>query len=198
MKTYNNELIVHRGETFTIDKYLVNKDGSPFIISSKLQNPYFLLTIGSDLYKPNYVYNKWLKISGARFDSTVPMEVQLGKDGQWPRALPAGTTSSSSVYYIVNDDGSRTYKYATINDPSTEDNVTVDDWTDYKCRLSVVFLYNITKDWNEQNYYWSICLVDGPLSAAGSEKPISTFTVMQPILQPTKLTVLSFIDNIWR
>lgn len=200
MKTYNNELIVYRGEVFTIDKYIVNKDGSPFIISSKLKNPYFLLTVGSDLYKPEYVYNKWLEICSnqPRFESTVPVEIQLNDEGQWPNTLPAGTTSSKAVYYVVNDDGSKTYKYATISDLPTENGVTVTDWTDYNCRLSTVFDHNITKDWNEQTYYWGIRLVSGPLSPEGSEKPLSTFDVVQPILQPTKLTVLSPIDNIWR
>lgn len=209
MKTYNNELIVYKGETFTIDKYLVNKDGSPFIISSKLENPYFLLTVGSDLYKPEYVYNKWLEIVGpmsqrngvqkiARFDSTVPVEIQLDKDGQWPSFLPKGTTSTSAVYYIVNDDGSKTYKYATIDNLPTENGVNVASWTDYNCRLSTIFTHDITKDWNEQNYYWGIRLVDGPLNPEGSEKPISIFNTVQPILEPTKLTVLSPIDNIWR
>lgn len=208
MKTYNNELIVYRGEVFTIDKYLVNKDGSPFIISSKLSNPYFLLTVGSDLYKPEYVYNKWLEIASplsqsndvqkiARFDSTVPVEVQLGEDGEWPHTLPKNTTSASAVYYIVNDDGSKTYKYAII-DKQLPTGSTVDHWEDYSCRLSTVFDHNITKDWNEQNYYWGIRLVSGPLSPKGSEKPISTFNTVQPILEPTKLTVLSPIDNIWR
>lgn len=200
MKTYNNELIVYRGEVFTIDKYLVNKDGSPFIISNKLQNPYFLLTVGSDLYKPEYVYNKWLEIDSKqpRFESTVPVEIQLDKDGQWPRTLPVGTTSDKAVYYIVNDDGSKTYKYAEISDEPTEKGVTVTEWKDYNCRLSTVFYHNITKDWNEQTYYWGIRLVSGPLSPVGSEKSLSTFDVVQPILQPTKLTVLSPIDNIWR
>ena len=209
MKTYNNELIVYRGEVFTIDKYLVNKDGSPFIISNKLRNPYFLLTVGSDLYKPEYVYNKCLEIVSpqsednnkqriARFESTVPVEIQLDENGQWPRTLPAGTTSDKAVYYIVNDDGSKTYKYAEISDTSTENGVTVTNWKDYNCRLSTVFYHNITKDWNEQTYYWGIRLVSGPLSPEGSEKPLSTFDVAQPILQPTKLTVLSPIDNIWR
>lgn len=200
MKTYNNELIVYRGEVFTIDKYIVNKDGSPFIISNKLQNPYFLLTIGSDLYKPEYVYNKWLEIGSnqPRFKSTVPVEIQLDKNGQWPRTLPAGTTSATAVYYIVNDDGSKTYKYAEISDEPTKNGVIVTNWNDYNCRLSTVFYHNITKDWNEQTYYWGIRLVSGPLSPEGSEKPLSTFDVAQPILQPTKLTVLSPIDNIWR
>lgn len=200
MKTYNNELIVYRGEVFTIDKYLVNKDGSPFIISNKLQNPYFLLTVGSDLYKPEYVYNKWLEIGSnqPRFKSTVPIEIQLNEEGQWPGTLPVGTTSDEAVYYIVNDDGSKIYKYAEISDTSTEKGVTVTNWKDYNCRLSTVFDYNVTKDWNEQTYYWSIRLVSGPLSPEGSEKPLSTFDVAQPILQPTKLTVLSPIDNIRR
>ena len=41
MKSFNNELIIHHGETFTIDKTVQNKDGSPYIISSELENYIF-------------------------------------------------------------------------------------------------------------------------------------------------------------
>lgn len=37
MKTFNNELVIHRGETFSMDKVVQNKDGSPYIVSNKLK-----------------------------------------------------------------------------------------------------------------------------------------------------------------
>ena len=68
MKSLNNELIVHRGETFTIDKTLQNKDGSPYIISKGLiadgSSAYFLLTVASARYEQSgrYVKNYWLPV----------------------------------------------------------------------------------------------------------------------------------------
>ena len=43
MQVLRNELKVYRGENFTIDKLLKNRDGSPYIISNELQNPYWLI-----------------------------------------------------------------------------------------------------------------------------------------------------------
>ena len=61
MTLKGNEMTVQRGETFTIDRLIVNRDGSPFIISSKYKNPYILLTVASTKYNQNnrYVANWW-------------------------------------------------------------------------------------------------------------------------------------------
>ena len=39
MKVFNNEITIHRGETFSMDKVIQNKDGSPYIVSNRLVNP---------------------------------------------------------------------------------------------------------------------------------------------------------------
>lgn len=65
MKVYNNEITVYRGETFTIDKTVVNKDDSPYIVSKKLTSPFVLISVSSSLYKQTnrYVKNWWLDAS---------------------------------------------------------------------------------------------------------------------------------------
>ena len=73
MKNFNNELVVHRNETFTIDKIIQNKDGSPYVISSALENPYFLLTVTSNKYQQTnrYIKNYWLSLQNyPRFAQT--------------------------------------------------------------------------------------------------------------------------------
>lgn len=106
MKTFNNELIVHRGETFTIDKTIQNKDGSPYIISSELQNPYFLLTVSTTQYEQDkrYLVNYWLDLSEAkRFKSTQAfdlMSLKAGEDSDepmYPNGFDSITARVSSV-----------------------------------------------------------------------------------------------------
>ena len=41
MRVYNNEIQISRNESFTIDKMIKLKDGSPYIVSNQLHNPYF-------------------------------------------------------------------------------------------------------------------------------------------------------------
>lgn len=79
MKTFNNELVVHRGETFSIDKIIQNKDGSPYIISSELKHPYWLLSISTTRYEQanRYVKNYWLDLSNyLRFKSTQAFDLK--------------------------------------------------------------------------------------------------------------------------
>ena len=47
MRLKGNEMMVHRGETFTIDRVVVNRDGSPFIVSSEYDNPHILISVSS-------------------------------------------------------------------------------------------------------------------------------------------------------
>ena len=73
MKTLNNEITVHREETFTMEKIVQNKDGSPYIISNKLNNPYWLLSISTTRYEQEnrYVKNYWLSLKDhPRFTNT--------------------------------------------------------------------------------------------------------------------------------
>lgn len=50
MKIYKDEIHITRGETWNFDVKLVTPTGAPLIISSKLQNPHFLLTVSSLKY----------------------------------------------------------------------------------------------------------------------------------------------------
>lgn len=233
MKSLNNEIIVHRGETFSIDKTIQNKDGSPYIISSKLQNPAFLLTISNTRYEVDkrYIYNRYLKLDKfPRFENTTAVNLRILKNA------PNGDTSLFTDFtditeltdtdtliseygydgehytdvvaygYIGNDfwisrvghdvfyvedttTGKKTYKYWKYD----ENNPNVGTWEEYECRIITPFLSTLTINWIDQNYTYSINLVDVGVDDDGN---ITTpFSKDIPILTPTKLTVSSNING---
>lgn len=179
MKTLNNILVVHRNETFTLDKIVQNKDGSPYIISAELENPYWLLTVSSTRYdqKDRYIQNWWLDLSKyPRFVSTTPIDLKSFKSGAGADAAPAfssfsDVTSLESfvgkylngqqitemdaddfVYYLEDDNNNKEYKYWST---------TADGWQKYECRITKLFQQEITRLWVEQTYVYSITLMSG-------------------------------------
>lgn len=181
MKTLNNELFVTRNETFTMDKTIENKDGSPYIISKELKNPYFLITISDSKYEQNkrYLYNKWLNLSNfPRFKNTIPIDltsIKSSENGETKynsfeqhkeeyvvtedNLVISGWIKdkfiSSYIYddvFFVEKDGIKIYKYWCPIE---------NDWKIYKCRFTTTFSQNITKNWTGQNYIYSITLVSG-------------------------------------
>ena len=204
MMVFNNEITVRRNETFTIDKIVQNRDGSPYLISSELQNPYFLITITNSLYDQadRYILNIWLPIdeSFPRFELTVPFNLADIKtiDGQtnYPNGfedldgLPGGYVNGVLVefekddvlFYTEDVEGNRIYKYYD------------DGWKDYECRIIYKFMQAITKDWVEGTYSYNIDLVSGPINDEAqfiSDRPLKGVEELIPILGATKLTVLS-------
>lgn len=135
MKTYGNEITIHRGESFTIDKFIVNKDGSPYIVSNQLLNPHIRISISDSLYEQEgrYVSNYFLNLSKLpRFVSTIPVDIRSFKsapDGSSlyesfaaMSGLPSGyignyevtyTSDDDALFYCKNADGTVDYKYHT-------------------------------------------------------------------------------------
>lgn len=212
MKTFNNEIVIQRGESFTIDKFIENLDGSPYIISKELNNPYFLLTVSTTKYAQTnrYVKNYWLKLDKfPRFLSTQPIDLLSIKTDatsiesaydKFPNGLPSGyidgeyvqfTSADDAVFYLTNFEGKKEYKYYNTN---TDKNGQVIGWTNYRCRLVKHFLSEDTEQWTAQNYVYSIQLVSGVLAESG-DRPLSKFDNTVDILSPTKLSVLSSIGG---
>lgn len=196
MKVFKNELYISAGETFTLQKQIKNKDGSPYIISNKLNNPYWLITVTDTLYDyPNrYVYNKWLKLKNSlRFYKTKPVDLKSLGYQEWSN-LPAGYEGDESAGYAdiavfyLEVNGIKEYKYWKY------DNTSVGDysghWEKYDCELVTTYQNRITKDWVAQNYYYSISLVSGNETSTG-KSPLQNIDLMYPILQPTKIYVRS-------
>lgn len=178
MQSYKNELIVTKGETFTIDKLLQNKDGSPYIVSSRLSNPYWLISVSNTLYSQEnrYIKNYWLPVNVPRFNSTIAINIKDIKSsnlldapslynsfndvtsfpmvGWYNGAYVTFDNGLDSVFYEEDDNGNRVYKYW-LDDRNT--------WAEYSCRINKTFLQSDTKEWISQNYQYSIQLVSGTL-----------------------------------
>ena len=184
MKIHNNELTVYRNETWTLSKKVINRDGSPYIISSELNNPYFLVTVASGRYEQTdrYIYNKWLNLKNfERFLFTQPVDISnvpifdettleivdyahYRSFNDMP--LPAGYQGDKSLGYAniaifaekVSPSVTHYKFWEYIN--NIEDDYS-GRWVDYDCPIVTTFSKEVTSAWIEQNYYYSILLVDG-------------------------------------
>lgn len=230
MTIKGNEMTVIRGETFTIDRVVVNKDGSPFIVSSEYNNPYILITVSSTRYAQSDRYSAswWLNLSDLtdengdvkplpRFKYTRPIQITaFGDNVDTAEHLPG-----EYLYYV--DDITKC-KYFDYNDGKKV-------WYDYDFRIIHHFVHEVTSKWSEQSYMYSIRLVSGQDTGEyvrnlyksvfnkepethktteelydelrefdenyviNIERPIVIFDVVQDILVPTKLTVLSDLNG---
>jgi hypothetical protein len=215
MRVFNHELTVRRNETFTLDKIIQNRDGSPYIITSEMQNPYFVITVSSTLYPTDdgYVYHAWLPYGGPRFHTTVPINIgdftnKIG-DKLYPNGfetlpgLLSGYINGKSItfepddalFYYEDASGNRTYKYP-YYEFDGKDSYTFKEWRDYECRIIHKFLQQYTRDWIEHSYYYNIELVDGskeevPEGEVLDGRPLTSISEVIPILEPTKMSVLS-------
>lgn len=216
MKTFNNELVIHRGETFSMDKVVQNKDGSPYIVSNKLQNPYVLVSVSTTRYDQNkrYLLNQWLPLSDkVRFSITEPIDllsfkteangtvskytsfddVKRERVSENENCIVSGYIGDQFVYYDYDDcvlylqdeRGVRDYKYW---------NLEQERLLKYEFRITCPFTQEMTSKWIEQSYVYSITLMSGELPANG-EPPFVNIDTVQPLLIPTKLSVLSSING---
>lgn len=219
MKTFNNELVIHRGETFSMDKVVQNKDGSPYIVSNKLKNPYVLVAVSTTRYDQNkrYLLNQWLPLTDKpRFSITDPIDLTsfktdvngtvskytsfddvnirkpvLGSGGK--DCIVSGYIGDRFVFYdyddcvlyLENEQGIKEYRYW---------NLEQEGLLKYEFRITCPFTQDITSQWVEQSYVYSMTLMSGELPASG-EPPFANIDTVQPLLTPTKLSVLSSING---
>lgn len=182
MRSYNNDVEISRNETFSIDKIIKHNDGSPFIISSALNNPYFLVSVSSSRYEQHErkVYNKWLDLKDfPKFVETVPIDLKslmTEPNGDVSRynsfdditelisidtktdILAYGYVGSYLFYYKFDD---AVFYIEDENGERTYKYWSVDGWKEYTCRIVTAFDMSITSQWTEQNYVYSITLVSG-------------------------------------
>lgn len=198
MKTYGNEITIHRGESFTIDKFIVNKDGSPFIVSKELENPHFRLSVSDSLYEQNdrYLINYFMSLKNLpRFVCTQPVDIRsfrgspngniLYQSFESMSGLPSGYVGDSLVTY---NEGDEAVFFNKLSDNSIEYKYFTDGgWKDYSFRLVKSFASAVTSEWKSQNYWYDITLVSGPIKDGSFVR----FDTQLPILNPTRLTVLS-------
>lgn len=180
MKTYNEDMILSRNESFVFDRLLKNKDGSPYIISMNLTSPMLRFSIADESYPANerYILNRYLSVTDEitkdilpRFYKTQPIRLMSGTDtyatdftnypGDTYNPIPTNisgvTKENYAVYYILDSDGNAIYKRY-IQDDSVSGH-----WESYSLRLIIPFGVEITKEWTSKNYTYGIFLMDGTL-----------------------------------
>ena len=160
-------LSIHRGEDFTIDFKFTNKDDSPFIVSSDMVHPYYLVSVVSDTFdtQNTYEYNVWCDLrTSYRFKNTRVVS-KTGAINSWTEP------SDFSDYQSIGVDGliyyNRCVFYSTITKKYYVYKYITDSTTGYvECedinmnRLTVNFPTSVTSLWVGKNYKYSISLVE--------------------------------------
>lgn len=176
MKIRGNRIEITQGETFTLDKLVVNQDGSPFIVSDEMLNPHILISISDTEYDTSgkYVKNYWLPII-KKFSETRPVNLlgilnEVGGKPLYPNgfdSITALTTNgfvtegympergnslvglypSTCVFYVENSDGTKTYRYW---------NTKLNKWVDYEFSIIKLFPSSDTKNWIPKKYFWNV------------------------------------------
>lgn len=188
MKTYNNELSVTRGESVTLDFNITNPDGSPYIVSSRLTNPHWLITVANSRYNQlnRYVLNQWLKVDIVRFISTTAIAYNDDNWGAYPDVDYGDNDeyANAAVYHIGDD--YRYFKFTTPGDAAHQGT-----WVKYEApHIIVPYDSTETAKWTEQDYLYNIALVDG-----SGDPPFNEYNAAIPIIVPTKLTVTTRLTD---
>ena len=203
MRVYADRIQVERGEEWTYDVYFQNRDGSPYIVSNQLTNPYILVTIASSKYTQNgrYIANFWNSVTEAykTFYCTQPIELTgstmptpvngLSREIQDDITAKNQTYSTYAVYKWVDPNGVAQYKYWNEETAAYED---------YDFHFVMTFPTDITNEWIEQNYVFGVKLVGGIANAdynpeVDGSRPIVTFDGVQVLVAPMQLIVTSNI-----
>lgn len=215
MKTLNNELVVHQGETFTISRTILNRDNTPYVISKEIEHPFFLLTVASTAYdqKDRYVKQYWLDASVyGQFKYTKILDIRDLKTASGGQAYPNGIVFGSMAkpgskpgQYIVLEgyyNGS-TSPVAIYSDDFVVRNIDGEyyyfalnstGWTKYvPVKIVHTFMSKDTHQWTGQSYVYNISLVGGVLDENGHS--LTTIHTNKVILPPTKLSVVGEIKG---
>ena len=185
MKTFNNEIHVHKGEAFCIDKLIENKDGSPYIISNQLSNPYFVISVSTTRYtqQNRYIKQYWLSLANfPRFYSTKAINIRelymSNEEGATPCnsfddiILNTTETSSDGKLYVIEAYLNGKYTmflrddavfYLEDEDGNVEYKYINEnyEWSKYECRITKTFAAQDTDEWVEQSYVYDIRLLSG-------------------------------------
>lgn len=168
MRMYGNDIEIVRGESFTIDKLLVNEDGSPYIVGDMTNPKWHIIVNDAEHGKAVRAYE--LDVF-KKFKYSIPIKLtDLGnKDGQslyksfddikslteyegtkcvaftQVSGETIGYEPDDAVFYIDDD-----YRYW---DTDSE------GWKKYECSIVQPFL-SVHTDLPPKTYYWGILLVD--------------------------------------
>lgn len=180
MQVFDNDLVVSRNESFVYDRYIQNKDGSPYIISSQLTSPMFRFTVAGDIYHVDddrYILNRYLSLKDAITNDVLPKfyctnPVRLMKSETEPASDFSHNYPGDKYNPIPNINNVNKYNYAVyyVIDPETNiadyrryEKLTGYSgmWVEYSLRIVLPFGVDITSNWVAKNYNYSIYLMDG-------------------------------------
>jgi hypothetical protein len=107
------------------------------------------------------VLNKWLNLADLpRFEFTKPVPIGDGltfKTAPLPTGYEGDETSGYANVAVFTDGNS--YKYWVYD--NTDEGDHSGHWEDYECKFTTLFTNDVTSEWSEQTYLYSIFLVSG-------------------------------------
>lgn len=152
MTGQQHNIVITRGESFSVDKRIVNEDGSPYIVSNAMKNPHLLLTISSSKYnqKGRQIFRVWFPIKATFYSTNAIKLNSFGESPSYQIDIPEGVNQEDYAVYYTERDGVKTYKRYIHS-----------SYVDYDLRLIYTFTSLFTNNLIEQDYEYSIDLVDG-------------------------------------
>lgn len=182
MKTLGNDIYIQRGETWSLDFEVTNRNGDPYMLFKEWKNPYLAITVTAARYEQKGDFrrtwwldmdNRWVEkedgtfeiIPMKRFTETNALYTEYHTIAQvvsvYDRVIldkESPFDATNFLFYTDSDsDDTRVYKYVkdyTLEGDRVEDEV----WEEYNFRLIKQFA---TKDWTEQNYLFDIKILAG-------------------------------------
>ena len=155
MRTLGKQIIVSRGEVFTMAREIVRQDGSPYVLRSQLENPYLLIAVSSNTYKleGKYLKNYWLDLSSyPKFEqSTIKDITQEQLSGN---TLPDSFTAETCIYRYLSPSGNKEYYRYIGTSPRGA-------YVPYSFSFVKIFLNVDTREWIESNYQYEIRILSG-------------------------------------
>ena len=204
MRMNGNEITIQRGEAFTIDKVLINEDGSPYIVPYDIYDARLVLRISNSKYQTDKRYVKEYTIRDferLETEMTVNLKEILSSPSGEPcypngfsdivgltpvtadtfegMCVAAGWYNGQYIYFTPGD-----VVFYVIDQNGKRHykywpDYDSEGWEDYEFRFIISFPSTDTLQWVAQTYYWSLTVE----SYDGSD--------VRVLISPTKLSVLS-------
>lgn len=217
MRNNDNNLIISRNETFTMDRVVQNRDGSPYIVSSQLNNPHILITVSSSKYRQANRYLKRFYLPVPKeltFYQTNPIDIKslrrtiasdpftdfpdnltvLKDDTTGKLVFLSAYYEGNLVSFEVNDavfcreNDDGTISYKYWS-PTVSNSVGSNgEWVDYEFRFVRTFDSDFTSKLVEQTYYYCIELVAGQIDV---KNDVIFYDYVVPLLDTRTISVMS-------
>lgn len=211
MRIFADRIQVEKGEAWTYDVLFQNRDGSPFIISSGIDNPHIVVTVASSRYdqQNRYIANFWcdVKEQYPTFYCTQPILIDGTTIPTPANALTMAALADMKEhnctyanYCIYARENSGTlYYYQWVPTGDTDDGIN-GSYETYSFPFKQVFPSTVTKQWIEHNYVFAIKLVGGTLNDSYDDSDITSRPLVSDesvfvIVPPTQLVVVNSITG---